>query len=179
MGVIEQGEPADALYLILNGTAEAVREQPDGERFRLRRMDAGDFFGELGLVAGERTAHVVAGDGLTCLVLSRTPIRPYAGPGAGATIASERAANPMPLATCAVDVTSSLHRKLGALARHQSQYPTLPSMLPQSLLEKMLGTEFFCRTASRSGNGAVGDGGKSSPPGGQRTPVAVGVDTGD
>jgi hypothetical protein len=85
----------------------------------------------------------------------------------------------MPLATCAVDVTSSLHRKLGALARHRTQYPTLPSMLPHSLLEKMLGTEFFCRTASRSGNGAVGGGGKSSPPGGQRMPVAVGVDTGN
>jgi LmbE family N-acetylglucosaminyl deacetylase len=179
IGVIEQGEPADALYLILNGTAEAVREQPDGEPFRLRRMEAGDFFGELGLVAGERTAHVVAGDSLTCLVLSRTPSRPYAGRGAGATIAPERAANAMPLATCAVDVTSCLHRKLGALARHRTQYPFVPSMLPHSLLEKMLGTEFFCRTASRSGNGALCGGEKPPPRGGQWMPVAVGVDTGD
>jgi LmbE family N-acetylglucosaminyl deacetylase len=172
IGVIEQGEPADALYLILNGTAEAVREQPDGEPLRLRRMEAGDFFGELGLVAGERTAHVVAGDSLTCLVLSRTPSRPYAGRGAGVTIAPERAAKAMPLATYAVDVTSCLHRKLGALARHRTQYPIVPSMLPHSLLEKMLGTEFFCRTASRNSNGAVCSGGKPPPPGGQRMPVA-------
>ena len=81
--VIEQGEPANALYLILNGTADALLEHPDGQVTHLRRMQAGDYFGELGLVAGERTAHVVAGDGLTCLVLSRTPIRPYAGRGAG------------------------------------------------------------------------------------------------
>jgi hypothetical protein len=85
----------------------------------------------------------------------------------------------VPLATDAVDVTSCLHRKLGALARHRTQYPIVPSMLPHSLLEKMLGTEFFCRTASRSGNGAVGGGGKPPPPGGQRMPVTVGVDTGD
>jgi hypothetical protein len=42
-----------------------------------------------------------------------------------------------------VDVTSRLHRKLGALARHRTQYPIVPSMLPHSLLQKMLGTEFF------------------------------------
>jgi LmbE family N-acetylglucosaminyl deacetylase len=179
IGVIEQGEPADALYLILNGTAEAVREQPDGEPIRLRRMEAGDYFGEVGLVAGERSAHVVARESLTCLVLSRTPIRPYAGRGAGATVAPELPAHEIPLATCAVDVAGCLHRKLQALARHRTQYPIIPSMLPHSLLEKMLGTEFFCRTASRSCNGAVERGAGRTLSGGQRMPIAVGVDTGD
>jgi LmbE family N-acetylglucosaminyl deacetylase len=179
ISVIEQGEPADALYLILNGTAEAVREQSDGQPVRLRRMEAGDFFGELGLVAGQRTAHVVAGESLTCLVLSRMPIQPYAGRGAGATNAPQRLANGMPLATCAVEVTSCLHRKLGALARHQTQFPIIPSMLPHSLLEKMLGTEFFRRAASGRSNGAVSSGANARPPGGQRTSVAVGADLGD
>jgi LmbE family N-acetylglucosaminyl deacetylase len=178
IGVIEQGEPANALYLILNGTAEAVQEQPDGHPIRLRRMEAGDFFGELGLLAGQRSAHVVAGESLTCLVISREPIRPYAGRGAGATIAPERPAAGMPLATCAVDVTSSLHRKLGALARHRTQYPIIPSMLPHNLLEKMLGTEFFRRAASGRSNGAVSSGAKACPPVRQRTPVAVGADPG-
>jgi len=153
--VIEQCEPADALYLILNGTADALLEHPDGQVTHLRRMQAGDFFGELGLVAGERTAHVVARGSLTCLVLSRTPVRPYAGRGAGAGSAAERPAAAVPPGTCAVDVTSYLHRKLGALARHRTQYPIVPSMLPQSLLQTMLGTEFFCRTAGGSGSAAV------------------------
>jgi hypothetical protein len=179
IGVIEQGEPADALYLILNGTADVVREQPDGQSTRLRRMEAGDFFGELGLVAGQRSAHVVAGESLTCLVLSRTPIRPYTGRGSGATSSPEGPATEMPLATCAVDVTGCLHRKLGALARHRTQYPIIPSMLPHSLLEKMLGTEFFCRTASLSGNGGVSRGTKPPSPSGQRACAMVGVDTGD
>jgi LmbE family N-acetylglucosaminyl deacetylase len=163
--VIEQGEPADALYLILNGTADALLEHPDGQVIHLQRMQAGDFFGELGLVAGERKAHVVARESLTCLVLSRTPIRPYAGRGAGATSAAEFPAAAAPPGTCAVDVTSYLHRKLQALARHRTQYPIVPSMLPQSLLERMLGTEFFCRTADGSENAAVSRRAKAPRPG--------------
>jgi LmbE family N-acetylglucosaminyl deacetylase len=153
--VVEEGEPADALYLILNGTADALLEHPDGQVIHLRRMQAGDFFGELGLVAGERTAHVVARESLTCLVLSRAPVRPYTGRGAGTTSAADPAAPDLPPGTCAVDVTSYLHRKVGALARHRTQYPIVPSMLPQRLLQTMLGTEFFCRTVDDSDNAAV------------------------
>ncbi len=150
--VIEQGEPADALYLILNGTADALLEHPDGQMIHLRRMQAGDFFGELGLVAGERTAHVVARESLTCLVLSRTPTKPYAGRGVGAISAAELPVADEPPGTCGVNVTSYLHRKLEALARHRTQYPIVPSMLPQRLLQTMLGTEFFCRAATGSRN---------------------------
>ena len=153
--VIEQGEPADALYLILNGTADALLEHPGGQVIHLRRMQAGDFFGELGLVTGERTAHVVARESLTCLVLSRAPVRPYAGRGVGATSAAELPAAAEPPGTCGVDVTSYLHRKLEALARHRTQYPIVPSMLPQRLLEQMLGTEFFRRAAAGSRNAAA------------------------
>jgi LmbE family N-acetylglucosaminyl deacetylase len=148
--VTEQGEPADALYLILDGTADRLLERPDGQVTHLRRMQTGEFFGERGLMAGRRPAHVVACESLTCLVLSRTPIRPYAGRGAGAFGAVEPPAADPPPGTCAVDVTSDVHRKLSALARHRTQYPIVPSMLPQTLLQNMLGTEFFRRTAGGS-----------------------------
>jgi LmbE family N-acetylglucosaminyl deacetylase len=158
--VVEQGEPAHALYLILDGTADARREEPDGQVTHLRPMQAGDFFGERGLVAGKRTRYVVARDSLTCLVLSRTPSSAYAGRGPGAAgpdpaDAADPPAAALPPGTCAVDVTGYLHRKLGALARHRTQYPIVPSMLPQSLLHSMLGTEFFRRTAGGSGNAAA------------------------
>ena len=67
-----------------------------------------------------------------------------------------------PPGTWAVDVTSYLHRKLQALARHP--VPIVPSMLPQSLLQTMLGTEFFCRTADGSENAAVSRRAKASRP---------------
>jgi LmbE family N-acetylglucosaminyl deacetylase len=147
--VIEQGERANALYLILNGSADALLEHPDGQVTHLRQMQAGEFFGELGLVAGERTAHVVARESLTCLVLSRTPIRPDAARGPGSASAVELPTG-APAGTCMVDVTSHLHRKLEALARHRTQYPIVPSMLPQRLLEQMLGAEFFDRAPNGS-----------------------------
>ena len=117
---------------------------------RLPGLHAGDFFGELGLMTGQRTRHVVARESLTCLVLSRTPVRPYAGRGASATSPAQPPPPDLPPGTCAVDVTSHLHRKLAALARHRTQYPIVPTMLPQPLLQSMLGTEFFRRTADGS-----------------------------
>ena len=153
--VTEQGEPADALYLILSGTAVRLLEQPDGQMTHERRMQAGDFFGEVGLIAGRRPAHVVARDSLTCLVLSRAPVTPYGGRGAGAASGAELSAAAVPQGICAVDVTGHLHRKLGALARHRTQYPIVPSTLPSGLLQKMLGTEFFTRTIGDSPNATV------------------------
>jgi LmbE family N-acetylglucosaminyl deacetylase len=153
--VIEQGEPADALYLILDGTADALLEHPDGQVTRARRMRAGDFFGELGLVTGQGTAHVVARDSLTCLVLSRTPVSAYAGRGAGATSPAEPPDASLPPGICPVNVTGYLHRKLAALARHHTQYPVVPTMLPQSLLRSMLGTEFFRPIRGGPGQAAV------------------------
>jgi hypothetical protein len=150
--VTEQGEPADALYLILDGTADRQVERPDGQVIHLRRMRAGEFFGERGLMAGRRPAHVVARESLTCLVLSCASVKPYAGRGAAP---SGPPTVGLPPGTCAVDVTSHVHRKLKALARHRTQYPITPSMLPQSLLQSMLGTEFFRRTTAGSGHAAA------------------------
>ena len=152
--VIEQGEPADALYLILNGTADALLEHPGGQVIHLRRMQAGDFFGELGLMAANaRRMWWPAKSHL-----------PRAVPHAGKTVRrarrgrrrrAELPAAAAPPGTCGVDVTSYLDRKLQALARHRTQYPIVPSMLPQSLLQTMLGTEFFYRPADGSGKTAV------------------------
>ena len=39
--VVEPGEPADALYLILSGTADRLLQDPDGQLIHVRRMQAG------------------------------------------------------------------------------------------------------------------------------------------
>jgi LmbE family N-acetylglucosaminyl deacetylase len=86
--VVEQGEAATELFMIISGSADAWQEQPDGTRKHLRRMGPGEFFGELG-VAGHRprSAHVVAVEGLTCLVLSPAAPAAFAGRGEGARLA--------------------------------------------------------------------------------------------
>jgi CRP-like cAMP-binding protein len=47
--IIEQGEQANSLYLILSGTADVIREAADGTLQYRARLEPGDFFGEEGL----------------------------------------------------------------------------------------------------------------------------------
>ena len=67
--VVEQGEPATQLFLILSGQADVWQEHDDGRRVRLRQVGPGEFFGELGVAHNRpRSANVVAAQSLTCLV---------------------------------------------------------------------------------------------------------------
>ena len=51
----------------------------------------------------------------------------------------------------------------GQRAPIRTQYPIVPSMLPRGLLQTMLGTEFFRRTANGSENTAVSRRGRAQP----------------
>ena len=66
--IIQKGEIGDALYLVMEGWCQVVL--PDG---RKRRLDAGQYFGEMGLLgARQRTADVLAGDeGATVLRIDK------------------------------------------------------------------------------------------------------------
>ena len=73
--VVEQGEVAAELFLILSGEAEVRKEGNGGRRERLGRLGVGEFFGHR-----HRSADVVATGSLTCLVLSPAP--PASSPAA-------------------------------------------------------------------------------------------------
>jgi drug/metabolite transporter (DMT)-like permease len=65
--LVRQGAPGDAFYLIESGRAAVRRDTR-----HLADLDAGDFFGELGLLRdGERTASVVAATDMRVRVVSR------------------------------------------------------------------------------------------------------------
>src|SRR5262245_19170045 len=67
--IIEQGEPATKLYLILSGNVDILKEDKDGSVRHLNSFGPGMFLGELGLAYGApRAAHVVATTNVTCLV---------------------------------------------------------------------------------------------------------------
>jgi CRP-like cAMP-binding protein len=64
--VVREGDPALNLFLVAGGHARVER---DGVG-QVGRLQAGDFFGELGLIEQHgRTATVVAEDELTCYLL--------------------------------------------------------------------------------------------------------------
>lgn len=57
--VFNEGDPAEHLYLILEGEVEILGQNAEGEKVLLAALAAGDFFGELALAdGGSRTASV-------------------------------------------------------------------------------------------------------------------------
>ena len=65
--LVEEGKGGVGFYLILEGTAEVIRE---GEK--LAELGAGNFFGELSVIDGApRTADVVAMTDTCCLVITQ------------------------------------------------------------------------------------------------------------
>jgi LmbE family N-acetylglucosaminyl deacetylase len=151
--VIEQGEAAAELFMILSGEAE-VREESGGGREQPGRLGVGEFFGEAGLAGHRhRSADVVATGSLTCLVLSAAPPAKFAGRGRGARLAgapaAARAASPAAGTVRAArgvvccDVSGQVMRKVEALSAYRSQFPLEPGMFPEFLLREMFGREYF------------------------------------
>ena len=86
--VVEQGEAAYELFLVLSGAADVWKESEGGRRDLVGRLGVGEFFGELGIAGGRRrSADVVAAESLTCLVLSATQPSKFAGRGSEARLA--------------------------------------------------------------------------------------------
>jgi LmbE family N-acetylglucosaminyl deacetylase len=149
--IVEQGEPATSLFLILSGFVDVIRDQPDGSRATLRRQGPGEFFGELALARNTtRTAHVVAAESVTCLVFSPGTLTAYAGRGgisnlSAAILPDAESMGAVGPATTVVDVSDFVDRKLAAIAAHRTQYPIDPDMFPQWMALEMMGREYFAR----------------------------------
>ncbi len=149
--IIEQGEAADSLYLILSGSVDVIREAADGAQQVLARLGPGSFFGEEGLAYQRpRNAHVVAAESVTCLVLSPEAPTAFLGRGeeahlTGPTKAAEQdEQQAIEEATC-IDIVPYLQRKIEAIAAHRSQFPIQPHMLPHTILGELMGQEYFVR----------------------------------
>ena len=71
--VFDEHDPADMLYVILDGTIRALRKDEHGREVDLARFKAGDFFGELSLIEGHlREARVTTISSCRFFLLSRT-----------------------------------------------------------------------------------------------------------
>jgi LmbE family N-acetylglucosaminyl deacetylase len=150
--IVEQGESARSLYLILSGSVDIVQDGPDGTRVFLRRQGAGEFFGERALAShSARTAHVLTTESATCLVFSPAASSAFAArgdaPGATPILASvdPAGADTGAQGTTVIDVSGFVDKKIAAIAAHRTQYPIEPDMFPPSILQDMLGREHFVR----------------------------------
>jgi LmbE family N-acetylglucosaminyl deacetylase len=150
--IIEQGEPATRLYLILSGVAEVIREDDDGVLHAVARLGPGSFFGEEGLAHGQpRNAHVVALGSVTCLVFAPGEPTAFAGRGTTANHDLDVTSTEIEALRCEVttiiDVSAYVERKIAAIAAHRTQYPIAPGILPLEMLQEMMGCEYFVRVA--------------------------------
>ncbi|HXG64912.1 MAG TPA: mechanosensitive ion channel family protein [Blastocatellia bacterium] len=70
--VIKQGAEAHRLYIIIRGSAEVDISAEDGVRKTIATLGAGDFFGEMSLMTGEkRAATVIALEDMECYRLDK------------------------------------------------------------------------------------------------------------
>ena len=145
--LIEQGEAATTMYLILSGRVEIRQEGEDGEVRALNVLGAGQFVGEQGIATGRpRNAHVVAADDVTTLTFSASA--PIAVEDSRAQAQLQTRSLPSGdridarVDTC-VDVSDFVDHKIRATAAHRSQYPIDPTLFPRHVLQEMFGVEYF------------------------------------
>ena len=148
--LIEQGEPAITLFLILSGQTDVVQEQTDGTMKLLDRLGQGQFFGELGIAhRAPRSAHVIATESVTCLVFSPSEPTKFVGRGRGARlVGGDSDEIPVPQeavgeATTCIDVGDFIDQKVQALAAYRTQYPLEAGMIPKEIWRQLFGREYF------------------------------------
>jgi cAMP-dependent protein kinase regulator len=73
--LVEEGEPAGPLFVVVSGAVEVVRRGADGSRRVVARMPAGEVFGEMSLLSGApRLATVIAVEDGELLELGRAEL---------------------------------------------------------------------------------------------------------
>lgn len=74
--IVFQGEPGDAMYVILEGTAIVTIADTNQSEREVARLSRGEFFGEMALLTGEpRSASVTAVDDLTVVVVHKDALQ--------------------------------------------------------------------------------------------------------
>jgi len=149
--IIEQGEIANDLYVILSGNVEVKQEDKNGNLTHIVDLTMGEFFGELGLVSAHhmRNAHVIAKDSVTCLKFSPGEPTKFAGRGENAVESSSYTSSSHDVnvgtATHVIDIEDYILHKIRAISQHRTQYPIHEDMFPRSMLVDLFGREYFIR----------------------------------
>jgi CRP/FNR family transcriptional regulator, cyclic AMP receptor protein len=75
--IIEEGTHGDTLYLLLAGRVRVFSSDPRGREVVYGVYGPGDYFGEMSLDGGARSASVIADSLCTCAVLTRQTLREH------------------------------------------------------------------------------------------------------
>jgi CRP/FNR family transcriptional regulator, cyclic AMP receptor protein len=75
--IIEEGTQGDTLYLLLKGQVKAFSSDARGREVVYGVYGPGDYFGEMSLDGGPRSANVIANTTCTCAMLTRETLRQH------------------------------------------------------------------------------------------------------
>jgi CRP/FNR family cyclic AMP-dependent transcriptional regulator len=69
--LINEGEQGDSVFVLLTGSVKVFSMHPNGREITYNNIQAGNYFGEMSLDGGPRSASVMALEPCTCAVLTR------------------------------------------------------------------------------------------------------------
>ena len=75
--VISEGDLGDTMFVVLKGSAKAFSTDQNGREITYGTIAAGDYFGEMSLDGGPRSASVMTLEPTMCSVISRAAVREH------------------------------------------------------------------------------------------------------
>ena len=75
--VVAEGDESDSIYLLLSGYAKVYTVDGKGNEIALKQLGPGEYFGEVALDGGPRTASVKAVENCRCAVVRRGELRAF------------------------------------------------------------------------------------------------------
>lgn len=75
--VITEGDQGESLFVLLQGSVKVYATDENGREIIYGTIDAGDYFGEMSLDGGPRSASVMTLEPSTCAVVSRAAVREH------------------------------------------------------------------------------------------------------
>lgn len=75
--IVNEGDPADALYIILSGRVKVFAANAEGREIVLRTQGPGEYFGEMMLDEGPRSASVITLEPSTFLIVPKPDLRQF------------------------------------------------------------------------------------------------------
>jgi CRP/FNR family cyclic AMP-dependent transcriptional regulator len=75
--ILNEGEPGDSLMVLLQGRVKAFANDEHGREITYGTIDAGDYFGEMSLDGGNRSASVMTLEPCVCSVVPRSAVHDH------------------------------------------------------------------------------------------------------
>lgn len=75
--LINEGEKGESLFVLLKGSAKVFSMDEEGREITYSTIQAGDYFGEMSLDGGPRSASVITIEQSTCAVVSRSSVEEH------------------------------------------------------------------------------------------------------